>query len=247
MSNKQKLAVVKSVLRFNHEYITQFSEEIEGRVTEKLSQEFSRTESFILGAPSKLNKFLLNPQIRTHSKTVPGSFRNRNVENQGTNEDDSSWSRHLRQPDYTHIWPKSWPWHSDKSYWRHSQSPWHGDRSYRRHLHSPWHGDRSYKRHSQSPRHGDRSYRRDSQWPWHGDRRFGRDSQWTLHGGRSSDRESIYRPHMVTAVQEEIPYCSSGIFSEKQKKEHSTSQPQFRSEHTPATIEADQILLVLGD
>ena len=50
---------------------------------------------------------------------------------------------------------------------------------------------------------------------------------------------------IVTAVQEEIPYCSSGISSRKQKKARSTSQPQFRSENTPATIEADQILLAL--
>ena len=49
---------------------------------------------------------------------------------------------------------------------------------------------------------------------------------------------------MVTAVQE-IPYYSSGISSRKQKKAQSTSQPQFRSENTPATIEADQILLAL--
>ena len=50
---------------------------------------------------------------------------------------------------------------------------------------------------------------------------------------------------MVTAVQEEIPYCSSGIPSGRQNKARSTSQPQFRSENTPATIEADQILLAL--
>ena len=71
------------------EYITQVSEQIEGRVTKKLSQEFSRTESRILGALSKLDEFLLNQQIRTHSETVPRTFRNSNVENQGTNEDDS--------------------------------------------------------------------------------------------------------------------------------------------------------------
>ena len=50
---------------------------------------------------------------------------------------------------------------------------------------------------------------------------------------------------IVTAVQKEIPYCSSGISSGKQKKASSTSQPQFRSENTPTTIEADQILLAL--
>ena len=84
----------KSVPRNNEEYITQVSEEIEGRVTKKLSQEFSRTESLILGALSKLDEFLLNPQIRTHSGTVPGTFWNTNVENQGTNEDDSQSDPH---------------------------------------------------------------------------------------------------------------------------------------------------------
>ena len=50
---------------------------------------------------------------------------------------------------------------------------------------------------------------------------------------------------MFTGVQEEIPYCSPGTSSGKQKKARSTSQSQFRSENTPATIEADQILLAL--
>ena len=83
-----------SVPRINEEYITQVSEEMEGRVTKKLSQEFSRTESRVLAALSKLDDFLLNPLIRTHSGTVPGTFRNTNVENQGTNEDDSQSDPH---------------------------------------------------------------------------------------------------------------------------------------------------------
>ena len=58
------------------EYISQVSEEIEGRITEKLSQEFSRTESRILVALSKLDEFLLNLQVRTCSATVPGTSRN---------------------------------------------------------------------------------------------------------------------------------------------------------------------------
>ena len=53
------------------------------------------------------------------------------------------------------------------------------------------------------------------------------------------------RSHMVTEFQEEIPYCYPGTSSGKQKKAHSTSQPQFRSEKTPATNEADQILSAL--
>ena len=70
------------------------SEEIEGRVSKKLSQEFSRTKSRILGALTKLDEFLSNQQIHTHFETVPGTFRNKNVENQGTNEDDSQSDPH---------------------------------------------------------------------------------------------------------------------------------------------------------
>ena len=105
LRNKRKLAAVTREIqdenprngqsrntffpRINEEYITQVFEEIESRVTEKLFQEFSRRESRILGALSRLDEFLLNLQIRTHSGTVPGTFRNTNVENQGTIEDDS--------------------------------------------------------------------------------------------------------------------------------------------------------------
>ena len=110
LRNKRKLAAVTreiqeenprngqsrntSVPRINEEYITQLSEEIEGRVSKKLSQEFSRIESRISDALSKLDEFLSNQQIQTHSKTAPGSFRNTNVENQGTNEDDSQSDPH---------------------------------------------------------------------------------------------------------------------------------------------------------
>ena len=50
---------------------------------------------------------------------------------------------------------------------------------------------------------------------------------------------------MVTGVHEEVMYCSPSPSSGKQKKSRSTSQPQFGSENTPATTEADQILLAL--
>ena len=95
LRNKEKLAAVKretkeehprngqlrntSVPGINQEYITQVFEEIEGRFTEKLSQQFSRTESRILSALSKLDEFLLNHQIRTRSETVPETFQNTNV------------------------------------------------------------------------------------------------------------------------------------------------------------------------
>ena len=58
-------------------------------------------------------------------------------------------------------------------------------------------------------------------------------------------REIRYRPHIVTGSQEEIPCCSLGTSSGKYKKERSTSQSHFRSENTPATIEAEKILLAL--
>ena len=50
---------------------------------------------------------------------------------------------------------------------------------------------------------------------------------------------------MVTGVLEVISYCFLSTSSGKQKNTHSTSQPQFRSGSTPATIETDQILLAL--
>ena len=168
-----------SVPRIHEEYITQVSEEIEGRVSKKLSQEFNRTESRILGALTKLDEFLSNQQIHTHFETVPGTFRNTNVENQGTNEDNSQSDPHpepgiFRGQTTQNLGPK--------------------------------------------------------------------DCRDMVTGAT----EEIRNGHdMVTAVQEEIPYCSSGISAGKQKKARSTSQPQFRSENTPASIDADQILLAL--
>ena len=62
---------------------------------------------------------------------------------------------------------------------------------------------------------------------------------------RGVQRESLCQRDLVTWAQEEVTYCSPSILSGKQKKNRSTSQPQLRSENTPATIEADQILLSL--
>ena len=53
------------------------------------------------------------------------------------------------------------------------------------------------------------------------------------------------RHGMVTGVHEEVTYYSPITSSGKQKKDRSTSQPQFRSENTPTTIEADQFLSAL--
>ena len=72
------------------DYISQVSEEIEGRVTKELSKDFSKTESRILGALWKLDEFLLNPQVRTCSVAVQGTSRNATSENRETHGDRSS-------------------------------------------------------------------------------------------------------------------------------------------------------------
>ena len=135
-----------SVPRISEQYITQVSEQIEGRVAKKLSQEFSRTESRILGALSNLDEFLLNQQI---------TFRNTSVENQGTNEDDSQSDPH----------PEAGLFLSQATQ---NSGPEVGH----------------YMVTGATERHG------------------------MVTGGS----EEIRNGHdMVTAVQDEIPYCSSGI------------------------------------
>ena len=84
----------KNSYRIQEDYITQVSEKIDGRVKKKLSQEFSRTESRILGALSRLDDFLQNPQPRASSGTVPETFQNLSTENQGTNENSSQHDPH---------------------------------------------------------------------------------------------------------------------------------------------------------
>ena len=75
--------------RSQEDYITQVFEEIEGRVTRKLSQEFRRTENSILGALARLDDFLTNPFFQGHSGTTPETSQNVFSISQGTNEDDS--------------------------------------------------------------------------------------------------------------------------------------------------------------
>ena len=160
-----------------------------------------------MGALTKLDEFLSNQQIHTHFETVPGTFRNTNVENQGTNEDDSQSDPHpeagiFRGQTIQNFGPKGC-----------------GDMVT---------GARGEIRHCRDMVTGDQ-----------GEIRFCPDM---VTGGSEEMRNGL---DMVTTVQEEIPYCSSEISSGKQKKAPSISQPQFHSENTPATFEADQILLAL--
>ena len=105
LRNKRKLAAIsretpegnrssrgQNVLdrELTQDYISQVSEEIEGRVTKKISKEFCNTESRILGALPKLDELLLNPQVRTCSVAVQGTSRNVNSENRETLGDHSS-------------------------------------------------------------------------------------------------------------------------------------------------------------
>ena len=149
----------------------------------------------------------MNPQITTHSETAPGTFRNTNVENQGTNEDDSQSDPHPEAGIFC------------------GQTTQNSDLEECCDMVTGATGEIRRCRDMATGIEGEIRYRPDMV---------------------TAATEEIRNGHdMVTAVEEEIPYCSSGVSSGKQKKARSTSQPQFRSENTPATIEADQILLAL--
>ena len=166
------LAQNSNVPRSQEDYITQVSEEIQERVTKKLSQDFSRTEHRILGALARLDDFLMNPLLQGHSGTTPEASRNVFSVNQGTNENDSQSDPH----------------------------------------------------------------------PEAGLLTSGRQAHDMVNGVTDQTHNGL---DMVTGVHEELMYCSPSTSSGKQKNNRSTSQPQFRSENTPATVEADQILLAL--
>ena len=204
LRNKRKLAAVpretpessrsgrgQTVLdpELTQDYISQVSEEIEGRVTKKLSKEFSKTESRIMGALSKLDELLLNPQVRTSSVAVQGTSGNANSEDRETHGVRSSNDPY---PEVGYF-----PHHSGQ-------------------LNSP---ETETNSHLVTENHP--------------------------HIVTGVTGETRHYPHEMTAAQEEISHCSPSTSSGKQKKARSTFQPQFRSENTPATIEADQILLAL--
>ena len=85
---KSDMAQKSNVSRSQEDYINQVSEEIEGRVTKKLSQEFSRTQNRILGALPRLDDFIMNTLRQGHSGTAPKTSPIAFGTNQGTNEDD---------------------------------------------------------------------------------------------------------------------------------------------------------------
>ena len=180
------------------DYISQVSEEIEGRVTKKLSKEFNKTESRILGALSKLDEFLLDPQVRTFSVFQRAS-RNAISENREIDGDRSSNDPYPEGGYFPHL---SGQLNSSEADIVTETYP-----------------------HMMTGATGENRH-----YP---------------HMVTGATEEVCHNPHTMTATQEEIPYCSLTTSSGEQKKARSTSQPQFRSENIPATIEADQILLAL--
>ena len=176
---RSKLAQNSNAPRSQGDYLTQVSEEIEGKITKKLSQEFSRTENRILGALARLDNFLMNPLLQCHSGTAPETSRIVFSVNQGTNEDDSQSDPH----------PEAGTFDSQAM------------------------------------------------------RNAGQELCCDMVTGVTEQNRS--QRDILTNSHEEVMYCSPSTSSGKQKKNRSSSQPQFRSENTPATIEADQILLAL--
>ena len=175
------MAQNSSAPRSQEEYITQVSEEIEGRFTKRLSKVFSGTENRILGALARLDDFLMNPLLPGRSGTTPEPSRNALNTSQGTNEGDSQNDPH----------PEADPTEGHD-------------------MVTGVQRERVYD-----------------------------------HDIVTGATQQIGNCHDMTGVHEEVIYCSPSTSSGKQKKNRSTSQPQFRSENTPATIEADQIFLAL--
>ena len=91
---RSNLVQNSNVPRSQEDYITQVSEEIEGRITKKLSQAFSRTENRLIGAIARLDDFLMNPLLQGCSGTTPETSRNMFSIDQGSNEDYSQSNPH---------------------------------------------------------------------------------------------------------------------------------------------------------
>ena len=145
---RSNLAQNSNVPRSQEDYIAQVSEEIEGRVIKKLSQQFSRTENRILGALARLDDFLMNPLLQGHSGTTPETSRNVFRINQGANEDDSQSDTH----------PEAGLLTSGRED-RHNMATG-VQREKEREYTGARHGDRSYRTDSQPTRHSNRSSRR---------------------------------------------------------------------------------------
>ena len=68
---RSKVAQNSGVPRSQKDYKYHISDEIEGKVTRKLSQEFIKTKNRILVALSRLDDFLMDPLIQGYAGTAP--------------------------------------------------------------------------------------------------------------------------------------------------------------------------------
>ena len=222
---RSNLVQNSSAPRSQEDYITQFSEEIEGRVIKRLSKEFSRTENRILGALARLDDFLMNPLLPGHSGTTPEPSRNALKTSQGTNEDDSQ-NNPRPEADLFHgqITQNSGPEDG-----RDMVTGVTEDLRNRRDMVTGVQREREREKESAA-----------TTWWQEPQKRMGIATTWWQELQNRLVIATIWL-EFTRKSHTAPPSTSSG----KQKKNRSTSQPQFRRENTTATIEADQILLAL--
>ena len=91
---KSKQALDTNVPRIQMDNIAQVSKENESRMTKKVSQDFSGTESRTLGTLSKLDEILKNPEDWVYSGPDPETLSKSNGENRETNEHRSQRDPH---------------------------------------------------------------------------------------------------------------------------------------------------------
>ena len=255
------LAQNSNAPRWQEDYITQVSEEIVRRVTKRLSKGFSGTENRILGALARLDAFLMNPIIQGHAGITPEMSRNAFSTNQGTNEDGSQSDPHPEAGIFgNQTMQNSGP--DDDHYMvtgvtedlRNRTDMVTGVRGEIRQYPDMVTGVIEETENDHYMVTG-ATQRQDMVTGVQRETLCDHDmmteateqirSQLDMVTGVQRERECVFGHDMVTGVHEENTYCSPSISSGNERKNRSTSRPQFRSESTPATIEADQILLAL--
>ena len=295
---RSNLAQNSSAPRSQEDYITQVSEEIEGRITKRLSKEFIKTKNRIVGALARLDDFLMSPLLPGHSGTTPEPSQNSLSISQGTKEDDSQNDSH----------PEAGLFHGQMTQ---NSGPEDGHymvtgfNEQTRNDHDMVTGVNEQTRNGHYMVTGVNEQTRNGHYMVTGVNEQTRNGHYMVTGVNEQTRNGHYmvtgvneqtrndhdmatgateqirnrhdmvtgateRQNMVTAAQtgslsghdmvtgatertgnchdktgvhEEVTYCHPSTSSEKQKKNRSTSQLQFRSENTPATLEADQISL----
>ena len=169
-----------------------------------MSQEFSRTENHIIGALARLDDLLMNPLIQGHSGSAPETSRNAFGTNQGTNEDDSQSDSHPEAGIFGNQVTQNFGPEDDRGMVTGVQKESPCDRDMVTGVQKESLCDRDMVTGVQRESLCDRDM-------------------------VTGATEQIRNRHHMTGVHEEVTYCSPSTSSGKQKKNRSTSQPQFRS------------------